>query len=313
MNLPSNSEKRPFNASWKRRKFIVSIAKIAGLSAIPSLSVYSQQKPVALPAADMTVQQVMDLILKTIPGAPFKETVDTLKSGSADIKVKGIVTSTFATLEVIEKAHKLGANFVIVHEPTFYNHQDDTKWLEANDVYKYKRDLLQKYNIAVWRFHDYWHSHRPDGVQTGVLTTLGWEKNIDKENARIIKLPPTSLKEIVAHVKEKLGIPMLRVIGDPSQVCQRIALFPGASGGRGHITALQKDKPDLFICGELSEWETSEYIRDARFKGEKTALIILGHAVSEEPGMQWLQSWLQPKVPGIKVTHIAANNPFTWM
>jgi putative NIF3 family GTP cyclohydrolase 1 type 2 len=47
--------------------------------------------------------------------------------------------------------------------------------------------------------------------------------------------------------------------------------------------------------------------------GEKRALIVLGHAVSEEPGMQWLVGWLQPKVPGINITHIPAQNPFTFM
>jgi putative NIF3 family GTP cyclohydrolase 1 type 2 len=313
MNLPSDSKKSTAHAGWRRRKFIVTIAKTAGIYTLTSLPGFSNVKSIKHPSAEMTVQQVIDLILKTIPGAPFTETVDTLKSGNPQQIVKGIVTSTFATLEVIEKAHKLGANFIIVHEPTFYNHLDDTKWLERDEVYQYKYNLLQKYNIAIWRFHDYWHSHLPDGVQEGVLVALGWEKYADKENFRIINLPASPLKEIVSHLKEKLGIPMLRVIGDPTHVCRRIAIFPGASGGRRQITALQQDKPDLFICGELSEWETSEYIRDARFKGEKRALVVLGHAVSEEPGMQWLVTWLQPKIRYIKVTHIAAKNPFTWM
>jgi putative NIF3 family GTP cyclohydrolase 1 type 2 len=46
--------------------------------------------------------------------------------------------------------------------------------------------------------------------------------------------------------------------------------------------------------------------------GAKHSLIVLGHAQSEEPGMQWLVQWLQPKITGIKVTHIPANNPFTF-
>ena len=50
----------------------------------------------------------------------------------------------FATVEVVQKAIAAGANFIIAHEPTFYNHADDTEWLQHDAVYNYKRDLLQR-------------------------------------------------------------------------------------------------------------------------------------------------------------------------
>jgi putative NIF3 family GTP cyclohydrolase 1 type 2 len=90
-------------------------------------------------------------------------------------------------------------------------------------------------------------------------------------------------------------------------------LAPGAAGGTRQIEALQKEKPDVMICGELNEWETSEYVRDLRYMGLKTSLIVLGHIVSEEPGLEWLEKWLQPQIPGIKVTHIPSNDAFTWV
>lgn len=296
---------------WGRRKFTATLTTLAS-STLLIPSEFNMAESVNQPKQKLSVQQVIDLIIKTIPGAPFPETVDTVKAGSSDQQVTGIVTTTFATVEVIEKTAGLGANFIIVHEPTFYNHLDETDWLEQDEVYRYKKDLLNKHNIAVWRFHDYWHSHRPDGVQMGVLTALGWDKYVNKDTLHMITLPATPLEEIVTHVKAKLGIPMVRVMGEPSQVCQRVALLPGAPGGRRQITAVQKEKPDLLICGELSEWETSEYVRDALQMGQKLALIILGHAVSEEPGMQWLVQWLQPKLPDTKITHVPAQNSFTW-
>ena len=76
---------------------------------------------------------------------------------------------------------------------------------------------------------------------------------------------------------------------------------------------MEKEKPDMLIVGEVHEWETAEYIRDARMPGSKTSLIILGHSVSEEPGMQFPVEWLQPKIPGMKITHIASGDPFTWV
>jgi Tfp pilus assembly ATPase PilU len=76
---------------------------------------------------------------------------------------------------------------------------------------------------------------------------------------------------------------------------------------------MQKQNPDVLIVGEVHEWETAEYIRDARLMGGKTSLIVLGHSVSEEPGMEWLVQWLQPKVPGMPIRHIASGEPFSWL
>jgi hypothetical protein len=66
------------------------------------------------------------------------------------------------------------------------------------------------------------------------------------------------------------------------------------------------------ICGEINEWETSEYIRDAFYQGRKVALVVLGHSVSEEPGMQWLVPVLQQKVPGVPITHLVSGDAFEW-
>jgi putative NIF3 family GTP cyclohydrolase 1 type 2 len=224
-----------------RRNFtrILSTSFAGGILLGNNLSILARP----LSTNDLTIQNVIDLILKTIPGAPFDKTVDTIKSGSADQKVKGIVTTMFSTIEVIKKTAELGANFIIAHEPTFYNHQDETDWLKDNDVYQFKHQLLDKHKITVWRFHDYWHSHRPDGILTGVLKILGWENYADKEKPYLINIPPSSLKEIVNLTKKKFNIDFVRVIGKPEQVCSKIVVFPGAAGGKRQIETLNKDKP----------------------------------------------------------------------
>jgi putative NIF3 family GTP cyclohydrolase 1 type 2 len=259
-----------------------------------------------------TVQQIINLVLNAIPGVSIDKTVDTLKAGTPDLEVTGIVTTMFATIEVIRKAIELKANFIIVHEPTFYNHLDETAWLETDAVYTFKKKLLDENKIAVWRFHDYWHRHNPDGIRMGVLTALGWNDHYDASDPRMITLSPVSLKQLIAHVKRRLGIKNIRFMGDASQLCTRILLMPGASGGRSQIQSIGSKEPDVLICGEVAEWETSEYIRDARAMGAKRSLIVLGHAQSEEPGMQWLVQWLQPKIQSTPVTHILSGNPFNW-
>ena len=260
----------------------------------------------------VTVGQIIDLFIASIPGGAIEKTVDTLKAGNRDLQVTGIVTSMFATLDVIQKAIDLDANFIIAHEPTYYNHLDETEWLQDDEVYQYKSALLEKHHIAVWRNHDYIHAHFPDGVQMGVVEKLGWEKQYDPKERNLYQIPTTSLKSLIQHVKKSLDIDTVRYIGDLSQSCQKVLLMPGAAGGKRQITMISQEKPDVLLCGELSEWETAEYVRDARSKGQKLSVVVLGHIDSEEPGSAYMARWLRQHVPTIKVTHIAAKNPFSF-
>jgi putative NIF3 family GTP cyclohydrolase 1 type 2 len=279
-------------------------AGAAGLLATPTLSGFVHPD-------SLTVSQVIALIIAEAPGGKLSETVDTLKSGSGDQVVTGIVTTMFATVKVIEAAAKIKANFIITHEPSFYNHTDDVNWVENNEVVKAKIALLEKYQISVWRFHDYWHAMKPDGILHGFLLKTGWLPYDTKEET-IFQIPAKPLNEIIRDLKDSLKIPHLRYIGDLYANCSIIALLPGAWGGQKQLRALVSSKADLIIVGESSEWETPEYIRDARALGKQVSMIVLGHAFSEEPGMEWLVQWLQPKVPGIRVSHIASGEPFTW-
>ena len=315
--------------AWKRRDFLAALATLSGATlavpaagaagapaaGLPAVGMVSGAgtTPASAGRSGMTVRQVIDALLADIPGAPFPHTVDTIKAGDPDQPVKGIVTTMFATDAVIEKAAGLGANFIIAHEPTFYNHPDETDWLADDPVFRFKKDLLDRHKMVVWRFHDGIHSHQPDGIRMGVLQALGWEKYYDADRPPLVILPAAiPLGELTAHLKKSLDIERLKYIGDPSQPCRKIVLSPGAAGGRGQIEALQKYQPDLFVCGELNEWETSEYVRDARYQGRQIALVDLGHSVSEEPGMQWLIHVLQQKAPGITATHVPSGDAFSW-
>ena len=294
--------------SIRRRNFIATLTKAAGSAAVLSLPIMSNATNFVGKTNAITVGDVMDLFIKQISGAPIPNTVDTLKAGSRDTVVKGMVTTMFATVDVIKKAIAANANFIIAHEPTFYNHADETDWLQNDDVYQYKADLLKQHNIAVWRNHDYIHSLKPDGVGEGVLNQLGWKQYYNGNKEATVNIPSVTLKNLIEHAKNKLGIKELRYIGDMNQLCKKVLLLPGAAGGKTQIEMMGKTKPDVLMCGEISEWETAEYVRDARAKGEQLSLVVLGHIASEEPGSEWMMNWLKHNVPGVPVTHIPAGN-----
>src|SRR5882762_8051375 len=102
---------------YKRRDFLGNVVKAsaAGIMVNPVLSHFTVMET-------LTVSQVIERILAEVPGGKLTETVDTLKSGSGDQAVTGIVTTMFATVKVIQAAAKIKANFIIAHEPSFYNH-----------------------------------------------------------------------------------------------------------------------------------------------------------------------------------------------
>jgi putative NIF3 family GTP cyclohydrolase 1 type 2 len=224
--------------------------------------------------------------------------------------VTGIATTMFPTVEVIRKAVRARTNFIIAHEPVFYNHRDQKDIAGTNEMINAKAALLDDNQIVLWRLHDYWHSVNPDGIMKGLLDRLQWT-NLAKEDGTIM-LPAQSLQTLITDVKAKLKLKGLRFIGNPTDSVSRVCLMPGASGGRHQIETIQRVKPDLVVCGEISEWETGEYIRDLRAMGTRIALVILGHTPSEEPGMKWLQTWLKPRLPGLPIEFIPAGDPYSF-
>jgi putative NIF3 family GTP cyclohydrolase 1 type 2 len=256
---------------------------------------------------------VIEGILSAIPGAPRRDTVDVVKAGDPAQRCTGVVTTFLATLDVLRKAVDLGANLVITHEPVFYNHLDETGWLAGDRVYEAKRRFIEEHRLVVWRAHDSWHALRPDPVTMGTLKVLGWERFAVKGDEEVCDVPPTTLASLAATLKQTLGSHGVRFVGDPGLTCRRVALSLGAAGRESHVRALRQADVDALVVGELSEWETSEYVRDSGAAGWPKAVVVVGHAVSEEAGMRELASWLGPRQPALKVTHVPAGDAFTYV
>jgi putative NIF3 family GTP cyclohydrolase 1 type 2 len=298
--------------SYSRKDFLIQSAKVAGglgILAVPGIAMAGEKEFVV---TEYTVNDIINTIYQEIPGAPFKNTVDTIKTGRGDQKVSGVITTMFATVEVIHETIRRKANFIIAHEPTFYNHQDDHNWVRDNTVVLQKEKLLNENGIAVWRFHDHCHFFKPDFVSYGVAQKAGWLDGF-KPGKTILEIPFMTLQQLVEHLKRSLSISHLRIIGDLQQSCKKLSIIPGAAGGQMQVAQVLAEKPDVLIIGEASEWETVEFIRDSRLLGGSTALIVLGHSVSEEPGMARTAEWLKAKMPGLAIDHIASGDPFTWL
>lgn len=264
----------------------------------------------------VTVQDVIDVVIEHTTGAPLEagKTIDTLKAGDPGQEVTGIATTFLASLEMLKKTQELGANLVLTHEPTYYNHLDSVDSLKGDPVYEAKRKFIEDSGIAIWRMHDYWHLHEPDGIINGLVRRLGL-RQLYPDNKRLYEMPETTFEELCSRCKQELKIENLRVVGDPSMACRKIGLFCGWGGAMGEpqIELLVEKGVDVVICGETAEWTTCEYARDAVTARVPKGLIVLGHASSEEPGMEDVVAWLKPKIPGVPIFHVRARDPFRFI
>ena len=268
--------------------------------------------PAQTPNAPLTAAEAIKRIIAATGATPPPNTVDTIKGGDPNTVVTGIVTTFLDTYQVLEKAVADNKNFIITHEPTFYNHPDDMTVLGDDPVQAQKLAYIKEHHLVVWRFHDTWHLRQPDGILEGVVDEFGWKPYQSAADPHLFTIPPTTLTQLAATLRAKAGSHLMRVIGDPNMPLTQVALLPGAAGLVRQVKMLERDDVQVLVAGEAAEWETVEYARDATAQGRHKALILLGHEVSEEAGMRYCAQWLKDVLPGVPIEYIRAGEPY-WM
>lgn len=258
----------------------------------------------------LTARQVVERIQAELGTQFASGTVDTFKAGDPATAVRGIATTVMATFDVLKRAAAANCNLVVTHEPTFYNHQDSLTEFANDKVARAKLAFIKEHSMVVWRFHDYWHRRLPDGIQTGMAEILGWTKYATPGGRNHYTLPAASLASVAGDIQKRLSIRTLRVVGDPNLQVSRFALGPGFSNLQGAVRALARPDVDVLVVGEPREWEGVEYAQDSIAAGNKKALIILGHAISEENGMNECARWLRTFLPNVNVRFVPAGEPF---
>lgn len=103
-----------------RREFVA--LSVTGAVASHAASPFARELNL-FPAA-VTAGEIVERIKKNI-GVEWKaETVDVFKAGDPSTVVTGIVTTSLASVDVLQQAVKAGANFIITATPTFYSRGD---------------------------------------------------------------------------------------------------------------------------------------------------------------------------------------------
>jgi len=268
----------------------------------------------------MNVREVVEVILAVNGGRKLEKTCDQLIEGRWEYQVTGVVTTFMATVDVIRRTVDMGCNLIITHEPTYFTGLDQTDWLKSDPVYQRKKALIDANQISIWRYHDHMHIGKTDLIYAGLLKYLGWENYLDTNFPlpHCYSIPSTSLAALVGFLKKILGMKVIRVIGDLEMKCSQVGILVGGGSlglGQEEMPAkLMNDQQlDVMLCGEITEWTLSAYVRDAAALGFNKAMIIVGHERSEEPGMKDLANRLQPLLGEIPVHFSGSGEPFVYL
>jgi putative NIF3 family GTP cyclohydrolase 1 type 2 len=181
--------------------------------------------------------------------------------------------------------------------------------LTENPLYRLKTEYVLKNDMIIWRDHDHMHAMKPDFTVAGELRSAGINGG---ENAtmspRIFTIPETSLGEFAAQVKRLTGARALRCAGDPKARVSKILVGPG------YATPRMTTEADVVIGGEQQEadggFDNVEYVLDAASLGMAKGVIMLGHVISEQPGMEDYANWMRTFIHQIPIQFVPAEEPY---
>ncbi len=259
----------------------------------------------------MTAREVVDLIKKNI-GVPWpdndRSTRDVFKFGDPDTVVTGIATTMIATLDMIQRAHAAKLNFIITHENTFWSDADVISNLGDNPLYKLKTDYLKQNGMVIWRIHDHQHAKRPDQTTVAELRMVGIDDPNTGMQSGTKTIPETTLGALASSIGKRTGLKAIRVVGDPNMKLTKVTVGPGYGFPR------MTPDVDVVIGGEVQEsdggMDVASYVRDAATLGIPKGMILLGHWVSEEGGMDEMAKWMRGFITGVPIQFVAAGEEY---
>jgi putative NIF3 family GTP cyclohydrolase 1 type 2 len=277
--------------------------------------------PGLIGAEALTAEVLVRRIRAELGGEWPSEGPDGFKAGDPSTVVKGIATTSMATLDVLKQAVKANTNLVLTYEPTFYSRTDGRAAAEStpgrgpggfgadDPVVKAKHEFIEKNGLVVFRLRDHWQSRKENEMVTGLAGALGWSAHRVKNDDVLYEIPKATAEATVALIRSKLNLRAgLRAVGDRKATIRRVLLFPGSMTP---ATMWQRySEVDLIVAGEVREWENAHYAADMFAAGEKRALVTTGRVASEEPGMRMCAEWLKTVVKEVPAKWIGVGDPY---
>lgn len=251
-------------------------------------------------------------IMKDIIGEEFIAsmpwTVDRLKLGDGDREVKKIALCHMVTPRVIKAAEEWGADLMITHECTFYNHEDN---IGEDALSQEKKKMIEAAGFAMYRYHDSMHLYGMDEVSEAFIEYTELRGEFDGQMG-FVSDKAYSAASLARLIEEKLKIKHVRIVGDRDYEARGILLALGMRGSACFRDFIADEKKSIAVCGELCEWSDCEPVRDAAELGYHKAVIILGHADSESFAMKRMAESINKKYDGAEARYFDCGEIYSY-
>ena len=283
-------------------------------------------------AANITASAVVEKIRGQAPATWMAGTSEGFECGDGNVNVTGIVAVWTPTIQSLQKAISLKHNLIISMEPPFWRESGtvqaevsmgtpSVKVLETSSVYQYKKKLIDDHGLILWRFNENYQALPSNPRLNALARTLGFKayenpaatQKLAATGAGVYSIPEISLADLAKKARESANAKALRVLGDPQEKVKSVALLPGYIQNQDIMAMVRDRTVDVVVCGEPCEWEAFEYAEDWITAGLGKGMVMLGRAVSEDPGAKELATWIRSFIAEVPVSGIAVGEPFSYV
>ena len=262
----------------------------------------------------MNTNDIREHLLARAPWVDRGRTVDTVKAGDPAREVHTVGVGWVSSIENLRRAHELGCDLFITHEPTFWEHQAPECRYRTVEPGRTKQRFLDRTGMVVLRVHDIWDNWPGIGIRDSWAEGLGLTEFLAEDETRwhaVYAIPETTLLEFARYVAGKvkvLGQDSVQVIGDPQMGVCRPALGVGCGGPDTDMIALGADV--LLVCFDgASYWQARQ-----RFAELGVGVITVEHGTSEMWGLENLARYLGQTFAALEVHYLDLHaRPWTVM
>jgi len=255
---------------------------------------------------DIPTARAVAAYIESLSPPPGSE--EGFKYGDPDAPVEGILVCWMATVAAIEQAAAEGCNLIVCHEDVYFPYAFLDPGLEKHLTWRVNRSRISRFaahDLTVYRSHCTLDRRF---IVEAFPQAIGLENPVIREGYYLIyDVTPVTVLELAANVKSRLGLPAVRVTGDPEALASRIGLPVGGIGlslNIGFINALLDYGADCLIAGEMDEY-AMRFVVDAG-----APMIETGHAASENPGLREFHRDLSTRFPDVRVVFHECDRPW---
>lgn len=224
--------------------------------------------------------------------------------GSREREVDTVYIALDATDEVVDAASECGAQLLLTHHPMIFG---GLKSVTTDDYVGERLIRLIRNDISYYAMHTNYDVMGMAELAADMLDLKDrkvLEEVLDGEGiGRVGDLPRSmTLEECANFVKERFGLPNVKIFGEPEKQVQRAAICPGS--GKSEAKPALSMGAEVYITGDIDH-HTGIDMADCGM-----AIIDAGHYGVEHIYIADMEHFLKENCPELRVYTAPVKQPF---